>query len=275
MTQTTVRRYLAKGGFTLLALFFVIPFLFIFYWMFMMSIKTPVQNTAWPPIFWTKPTWVAYQKVLMQTPFLKYTWNSFVIAAISTLVGMGLGVPAAFAVAHWKLNRLAIGILTVRIIPAVSFLVPWYILFVKLHLLDTYTGLALSHLIVNLPLILWLMIGFFEDIPKDLHEAALVDGCTTYGSFWRIILPMTQPGLAATAILSFIFSWNNFMFSVILAGRTAKTLPVAVFSLMTYEEVNWGPLAAASALITLPVLIITLVLQRYIVAGLTRGAVKG
>jgi multiple sugar transport system permease protein len=119
------------------------------------------------------------------------------------------------------------------------------------------------------------MIGFFEDVPSELREAALIDGCTDYGAFWRVAVPLVKPGIVATAILAFIFSWNNFLFSVILAGRNTRTLPIAVFNMIGYEEINWGPLAAAATLITLPVVILTLIIQRHIVAGLTFGAVKG
>ena len=128
---------------------------------------------------------------------------------------------------------------------------------------------------MGLPITIWVMIGFFEDVPSELREAALIDGCTDYGAFWRVAVPLVKPGIAATAILAFIFSWNNFLFSVILAGRNTRTLPIAVFNMIGYEEINWAPLAAAATLITLPVIILTLIIQRHIVTGLTFGAVKG
>jgi multiple sugar transport system permease protein len=128
--------------------------------------------------------------------------------------------------------------------------------------------------VVGLPIIVWVMIGFFEEVPHDLEDAALIDGCSIYGVLWRIALPLVKPGLVATAILSVIFSWNNFAFSVILAGPNTRTLPVAVFNLMSFEQFNWGPLAAAATMITLPVVAMALVMQRHIVSGLTFGAVK-
>jgi multiple sugar transport system permease protein len=118
------------------------------------------------------------------------------------------------------------------------------------------------------------MISFFEDVPADLEDAALIDGCSYFGVFWRVALPLVKPGIVATAILSFVFSWNNFLFSVILAGRETRTLPIAVYNMISYEEINWGTLAAAATLITLPVLLVALVAQRHIVTGLTFGAVK-
>ena len=118
-------------------------------------------------------------------------------------------------------------------------------------MVDTYGALILTHLIVGLPIIIWVMISFFEDVPADLEDAGLIDGCTHLGVFWRIALPLVKPGVVATAILSFVFSWNNFLFSVILAGRQTRTLPIAVYNMISYEEINWGTLAAAATLITL------------------------
>jgi multiple sugar transport system permease protein len=128
---------------------------------------------------------------------------------------------------------------------------------------------------VTMPFIIWVMIPFFEGLPGELEESARVDGCTTTGAFIRVLLPISWPGIITASILAFIFSWNNFMFSLILAGEKTKTLPIAVFNFLSYSEINWGGLMAASVIITLPVLIIALIAQRYIIAGLTGGAVKG
>src|SRR5262249_14570644 len=143
-----------------------------------------------------------------------------------------------------------------------------------LRLVDTYGALILTHLIVGLPIIIWVMIGFFEDVPAELEDASLIDGCSYFGTFWRVALPLVKPGVVATAILSFVFSWNNFLFSVILAGRQTRTLPIAVFNMISYEEINWGTLAAAATLITLPVLLLALIVQRHIVTVLRLGAAK-
>lgn len=148
-------------------------------------------------------------------------------------------------------------------------------LFKNIGLLNTYIAIILTHVIITLPVVIWLMIGFFEDLPKELEEAGQIDGCSVFGGFRRIALPLVKPGTVATAILCLIFSWNNFIFSVILAGRDTKPLPVAVYSFLSYEEINWGPLAAAACLITFPVLVLTLFLQKHIVTGMTTGAVKG
>jgi multiple sugar transport system permease protein len=268
------KRLLSAAGIYALVLLAMTPTLFIFFWMVSLSLKVQVENTAYPPVFIpSQPTLNNYR--LLGNQFVEYVFNSVIIATGATVLGMVLGAPASFGMVRWRYQRLALVVLVARIIPAISFLVPWFILFRRMGLLDTYTALILSHLVVGLPIIIWMLLAFFEDVPMELQDAALIDGCSIYGVFWRVALPLTRPGLAATAILSFIFSWNNFLFSVILAGRTTRPLPVAVFSLLTYEEINWGPLAGAAFLITLPVLIITLFMQRHIVTGLSFGAVKG
>ena len=276
VTSKTTQRVLKNFGFYGLVVFFMLPTVFVFYWMITLSLKPQVEATAYPPsFFWFSVTFKGYVDVFAKNPFLLYTWNSLVVATGSTLLALIVGLPCAYSIAHWRQRGLALIVLVARIIPGISYLIPWYILFRNLKMVDTYLALILTHLVVGLPIVIWVMIGFFEDIPPELREAAMIDGCTDYGAFWRVAVPLVKPGVVATGILSFIFSWNNFLFSVILAGRNTRTLPIAVFNMIGYEEINWGPLAAAATLITLPVVILTLIIQRHIVAGLTFGAVKG
>lgn len=270
-----MRRRLTDVGLLGLLLLLLTPTLFVFFWMLSLSLKSQVENLASPPIFIPSEPVLDHYRAVLRPEFFSYIGNSLVIAVGTTALGLALGAPASFGIVRWRYHRLAAVVLAARIIPAISFLVPWFIMFRQLRLLDTHAALILSHLVVNLPLIIWMLIGFFEDLPAELVDAALVDGCTIYSAFWRVVLPLVRPGLAAAAIISFIFSWNNFLFSVILAGRATRPLPVAVFGLLSYEEVNWGPLAAAAVVITLPVLLIALAMQRAIVTGLSQGAVKG
>jgi len=268
---------LEEVAYFLLILVFMAPVIFVFFWMISVSFRNNLEATAFPPVFVPqKPTLAGYEYVFKNPnlPFGQYILNSTVVALGCTALGMLLGVPAAFSIARWKQDKLALGILLARITPGLSFLVPWFIMFRLLGLLDTHLALIVSHLVVGLPIVVWVMIGFFEDMPRDLEDAALIDGCSIYGVLWRIALPLVKPGLVATAILSVIFSWNNFAFSVILAGPNTRTLPVAVYNLMSFEQFNWGPLAAAATVITLPVLVMALIMQRHIVTGLTFGAVK-
>ena len=253
----------------------MLPTVFVFYWMITLSLKTQVDAAGYPPhLFRFAVTFKNYAEVFQKNPFILYIWNSSVVAAGTTLLGLAVGLPAAFSIARWRQQGLALTVLVARIVPGISYLIPWYILFRHLHMVDTYPALILTHLVVGLPLIIWVMIGFFEDVPQELEHAALIDGCSYYSAFWRIALPLVRPGIVAAAILSFIFSWNNFLFSVILAGRHTRTLPIAVFNMISYEEISWGPLAAAATMITLPVIVLTLIVQRHIVSGLTFGAVK-
>jgi len=259
-----------------LVILVMLPTVFVFYWMITLSLKPQVEAAGYPPSFFRfTVTFKGYVEVFAKHPFLLYIWNSLVVATGATLLGLIVGLPAAYSIAQWKQHKLALTILVARIIPGISYLIPWYILFRNLKMVDTYQALILTHLVVGLPITIWVMIGFFEGIPPDLREAALIDGCTDYGAFWRVAIPLVKPGVVATAILAFIFSWNNFLFSVILAGRNTRTLPIAVFNMISYEEISWGPLAAAATLITLPVILLTLIIQRHIVTGLTFGAVKG
>ena len=276
VTSKTTQRVIKNFGFYSLVVFFMLPTVFVFYWMITLSLKPQVEATAFPPHFFRfSVTFKGYVDVFAKNPFLLYTWNSLVVATGSTLLALIVGLPCAYSIAHWRQRGLALIVLVARIIPGISYLIPWYILFRNLKMVDTYLALILTHLVVGLPIVIWVMIGFFEDIPPELREAAMIDGCTDYGAFWRVAVPLVKPGVVATGILSFIFSWNNFLFSVILAGRNTRTLPIAVFNMIGYEEINWGPLAAAATLITLPVIILTLIIQRHIVTGLTFGAVKG
>lgn len=253
----------------------MIPFLFVFYYMITTSLKAPIDVTS-PDFRWFfTPTLENYRTVLVEQDFTAFTVNSFIVAVGSTALGLMIGLPAAYAIARYRTRRLATLILSARITPGITFLIPWFILFSLLSMVDTYQALIYTHLLVGMPLITWLMIGFFEDIPIELEESARVDGATVQQVFARVVLPVSKGGIAAAAILAFVFSWNNFMFSVVLAGNSTRTLPVAVFNFMSYGAINWGAIAAAATIMTLPVILLTLLVQKHIVRGLAAGAVKG
>lgn len=250
-------------------------YLFPFYWMVLSSLKTQIQNVAFPPLFLFTPTLENYQSVFVNNPFFLFLWNSLVIGAGSTLLGLLLGLPAAYGIARFKRRGIALGFLIARIAPGISYLVPWFIIFSDLNLVGSYTALILSHLTVGLPLTVWIMIGFFEDVSDELEDAAYIDGATRFQIFIKVALPIVKPGVATAAILSFIQSWNTFMYSVVLSDSETRTLPVAVFGFLSYGGFDWGSLTAAATVITLPVMVLTLLIQRHIVAGLAMGSVKG
>jgi multiple sugar transport system permease protein len=250
-------------------------FLFPLAWMILSSLKTQVQNTAYPPLFVFTPTLRNYYRVFLENPYLLYMMNTAIVAVGTTGLSLLLGLPAAFSVARFKQRWLGMAILVGRIMPGVAVLIPWFIIFSRLGLIDTYAGLILAHMVQVFPLMVWVMIGFFEQVPQELEDAARVDGCSIMGAFIRLIIPLSRQGIAAASTLGFIFAWNMFMFALVLAGPQTWTLPVAAYSFIGYGEIDWGGLTAASTVITLPILVLTIFLQRFIVSGLTLGALKG
>lgn len=280
-TQTTAGQHLSNGAIALRILRYlaialvVIVLAFPLAWMALSSFKNQIDITTNRNLLAFTPTLVNYQNVFEQQNYLQYLFNSFLVALVSTVLSLILGLPAAYGIARFRANWLGVILLTARIIPGITFLIPWYIIFGQLKLLGSYWALILSHMLVGLPFIAWVMIPFFEGLPHELEEAARIDGATPFGAFFRVALPLAVPGIITASIMAFIFSWNNFMFSLVLAGDTTRTLPIAIFNFLSYSSVDWGGLMAAAVVITLPVLVITLFVQRYIVAGLTAGATKG
>lgn len=271
----SMKRVINKLLFAVVVIVILIPTVFFFYWMIVLSVRTNVENTAYPTQLIPRSFILDnYQQVFIKNPFFKYLLNSSFIAVCATLLGLGLGLPAAYSIAKWKQKRISMLILVSRMFPHISYLLPWFIFFRIMGLINTYTAVILSHVQISLPLITWMMISYFEDAPQDLGDAAQIDGCSEFREFISIYLPIVRPGILVSAILCMIYSWNNFLFAVVLSGYQTRTLPVAVYGMINFEEVVWGQLAAAAAVITLPIIVITFVFQRYIVAGLTIGAVK-
>lgn len=260
--------------FTLIGL--VVAFLLVpIAWMVLASFKTNLDITDPRKLFDFAPTLTNYDNVVGKQNFLPFIANSALIGFVSTAVSLALAVPAAWAMARFHMTRSAGGVLVARIIPGISLLIPWYYVFAQLGLVGGYGGLILSHMFISLPLIVWIMLAYFEGSSTELEEAAEIDGLTPIGAFLRITLRLATPGVATAGILSFIFSWNNFLFALILSGNDTRTLPVAIFNFVSYASIDWGGLMAASVLITLPVMAIALFAQKYIVAGLSAGATKG
>ena len=269
------RRVLGRIGLYLSVAALVSPALLLFLWMLSLSLKNEADNTAFPPVFIPDPPTLAnFMDVFEKNDFLLYGWNSIVVSFTATGLALLLGVPAGYGIAKAKATRAALLILVARITPGLSYLIPLFLLFQWIGLTGTLTPIVITHLVITVPIVVWIMIGFFEGLPSELEEAALVDGATIWQAFRYVALPLARPGITVALILAFIFSWNNFIFGVVLAGRETRTLPVAVYNVLTFEQVSWGPLAAAALLVTLPVLLLTLLMQKEIVAGLTAGGVK-
>ena len=256
---------------TMTVLLFIAPLM----WMLVASFKTNVDIYDSSKTFFFTPTMDNYSNVLGRNNYFDFIFNSFWVALWSTVLSLVLGVPAAYAMSRFSMGRSAMVVLMARIIPGVSLLVPWYFIFASMHLVGGFGVLILSHMFVALPLIVYIMMSFFDSMTTELEDAAQVDGLTAIGAFMRVTLPLSAPGLATAGILSFIFSWNNFMFALVLAGANTKTLPVAIFNFVSYASIDWGGLMSASVVVTVPIMVIALFTQKYIVAGLTAGATKG
>ncbi|MBE3085988.1 MAG: carbohydrate ABC transporter permease [Bacteroidetes bacterium] len=253
----------------------MIIFLLPFFWMAVNSFKTPLEIIELPPKIIFKPTLQNYINVFETQNYIRYILNSIIIAVANIIFGLVLGLPAAYSIARYKQRKISILILMARMVPGITYLIPLFIIFRRLNLIGTYIPLILSHMLVGLPLIIWIMVPFFESIPKELEEAAILDGATVVKIFLRISLPLSVPGIVTTSILSFVFSWNNFMFSIVLATGHTKTAPVAIYNFISYAQIDWGGLMAAATVIVVPVLIFTIIAQKYIIRGLSAGAVKG
>ncbi len=251
-----------------------IPPVFVFVWMILTGLKTGVQNIAYPPEFIFTPTLENFRAVFQQYNFFRYLMNSLIVAGLATGISLVLGLPAAYSIAKYRQGKIGIIILVARMTPFVSYLLPWYIIFRHLRLIDTYTALTITHLIITLPMVIWLMVSFFEGMPEELEDAAMIDGCSRLQSFLIIVLPLVRNGIATSAIMSFIFSWNQFLFSLILSGPKTKTVPVAVYNFISYGKIDWAGIGAAATLIVLPVSVFAFFVRRTIVQGLTMGALK-
>jgi multiple sugar transport system permease protein len=251
--------------------------MFPFLWLLTMSFKTDADIFAWPPRLLFAPTTANYV-ALWGGNFPRSFANSAIASGVSTLLAMLVGVPGAYALSRAAMRAeksLSLLILASRMAPPIAFTIPYFLVYRHLELLDTLTGLIIIYLTFNLSLVVWLMRSFFDATPRSLEEAAWIDGASLWQAFVRIILPLSGPGLAATAILCFLYSWNDFFFALILTRTEAMTAPVAVVNFMNYEGWEWGKIAAGGTMVMLPVLFFSILVRRFLVHGLTAGAIKG
>jgi multiple sugar transport system permease protein len=262
-----------QGLALVLALLALAPFL----WLLVMSFKTNAEIFRFPPRLFFDATLANYA-ALWTSEFRNSFSNSLIVSVASTVLSLVIGVPAAYALSRWTTRgggAITLWILASRMAPPIAFTIPYFLVYRHLELLDTLTGLIVIYLTFNLSLVIWMMRPFYDQLPRSLEEAAWIDGATMWQGFYRIILPLSGPGLAATAILCFLFAWNDFFFALILTRTEAMTAPVAVVNFMNYEGWEWGRIAAGGTMIMLPVLVFSFVVRRYLVHGLTGGALKG
>jgi len=245
-------------------------------WILATSLKGRFDISAKPLKFLFQPTLDNYRTVFLSDRFLRYFSSSAIIALSSTLISLFFGSMAAYSITRHRTGGdfLPFWILSQRMLPPIVIILPVYILMRNLGLLDTYWSIIIMHTLINLPFAIWLMTGFFREVPEAIDEAAVIDGCSIFKAYFRIILPIVTPGLLATGIFCLVASWNEFLFALVLSGRTVTTLPVATAFYVTDRDILWGPMTAVGVTAMIPIIVFTLVIQKYLVRGLSYGAVK-
>lgn len=250
------------------------------YWLFITAFKYQVDTIVYPPIILPlRGTLRNFISVLNSEGISRYFFNSTVIALSSTGLSILLGSMAAYSLSKFYLSfrirqSLMIWILITRIFPPVTTAIPYFVIIRSLHMSDTHAALIMTHTAYALPFVIWLMLGFFQDMPADIDRAAIVDGCSLWQRFSQVTLPLALPGIAVTAIFTFIYSWNEFLYASMLTSVHAKTLPVVIAGYMSDKFLRWGDMSALASLMIIPVMIFAALTQRYLVRGLTFGAVK-
>jgi multiple sugar transport system permease protein len=288
MTESAVTQRKGAGGWrwagriflTLLLGFTVMPM----FWMVITSLKTGFAAMQYPPQWWpSEPTLENYWRLLdpnssVGNDFLHYFWNSLWVSTVTTALAVAVAVPAAYAFSRFRFpgrNFLFFAVLLRNMFPAVVFLVPLFILMKALGLVNTHGSLILTYLTFGLPLAIWLLKGFYDNIPIQLEQAARIDGATRFQAFLLIVMPLSTPGIIATSIYSFIGAWNEYIYAyTFLTRHDQMTLPVGIQRFFSENATDWPGLMAATFLMSIPVVVLFLVLQRYFVRALTEGAVK-
>jgi ABC-type glycerol-3-phosphate transport system permease component len=248
-------------------------------WGLLTSFKTERDVLAYPPVWIFEPTLANYREVLFGTSsILPNLVSSIIVATLSTLLTMLFAVPAAYAIARLRYpgkKTTGFYVLATQMLPPVGLIIPYYLVLQKVGLLDSYTGLTAIYLTFSLPFAVWLMVSYFEDVPYEMEEAALLDRAGRLRTLWYVILPQVRGGIAVTTVFVFLNAWNEFLFAVVLGGNRVRPVTVAMFNFISVEQTQWARLAAGAMLAMAPVILIGLAAQRHIVKGLTVGAVKG
>ncbi|MEP7289337.1 MAG: carbohydrate ABC transporter permease [Chloroflexota bacterium] len=277
MTATGVQRKLVGHGLSVLTLLIAFVVFFPILWMVLTSFKTEADAYTDPPLLMFQPTLDNYRVALQESRYFDYLTNTIVITGFAALAAFILGIPAAYSLAYYpgkRSNFTMMWVMSTRMLPPVGVIVPLYIIFKNLSLFDTYSGLILLYTTMNVPLVIWMMRSFLADLPYEVIEAARIDGATLLQEFTRVILPLATPGLVATLLLCFIFTWNEFFVAFNLTITKAAPLSVFIVSFKTAEGLFWAKMSAAATITALPVVVAGWVAQRQLVRGLTAGAVK-
>lgn len=248
-------------------------------WALLTSFKTERDVLAYPPVLFFTPTLANYREVLFgPASILPNLWSSLVVTCSATFLTMVFAIPAAYALARLRYPfKRASGfyVLVTQMLPPVGLVIPYYLALQRLGALDTYSGMVTIYLTFSLPFAIWLMVSYFEDVPYEMEEAALLDHAGRWGALWHVILPQVRGGIAVTTVFVFLNAWNEFMFAVVLGGNKVRPVTVAMFNFISVEQTQWAKVAAGAMVAMAPVILLGLLAQKHIVKGLTVGAVKG
>ena len=281
--QRSVRNVAVTVAIAVLLFWTVFPFV----WILLTSLKNPGDIIAVPPKFVFSPTFDNYAALVIgeqrgqyastRPDFPLFFMNSIIISVGAVVLSVAAGIPAAYALARFNFplkNALAFVFMSFRFVPFLAFVIPLYLLYQRVGLYNTHAGLIFAYQLITLPFTIWMLRSFFQEIPLEIQEAAKIDGCSWLGVLTRVILPLSMPGISVTVILGFIFCWNAFNYPLMLAGRQTFPVTVGAIQFISYEQVLWGQMAAATIVAALPQLLLSLMVQKYIVRGLTMGAVR-
>jgi multiple sugar transport system permease protein/sorbitol/mannitol transport system permease protein len=265
---------LMTAGAALLAVW-TIPIL----WGVLTSFKNEKEVLAYPPTVFFQPTLANYREVLFgPTNIVPNLTSSLVVALATTALTITIAVPAAYAFARLRLRAkrtLGFYILATQLVPPIGLIIPYFLILNRMGWMDSYRGLVLIYLTFSLPFAIWLLVSYFEDIPREMEEAALLDRASRFQAFWHVVLPQARGAIAVAVIFVFLNAWNEFLFAVVLGGAQVKTVTVSMYNYINTEQTQWAQLAAAALMAMLPVIVLGLLAQKHIVNGLTAGAVKG
>lgn len=272
LKRNPAEKFLIYLALTLVAMFFMLPLL----WILRTSLITKVEAYQIPPNWSASMTFENYISIFRDNPFGQYFFNSFGIALLSTVISVLLGAMAAYWIARRPGggSNIKVSILATQMIPPVVMVIPLSLIIKGLGMDDTWFALIAAYLTFNLPYVIWMLISFFESVPKELDEACEIDGCTRVQAYFKVVLPLAAPGIMATSVYSFIVSWNEFMFALNLTGRNTRTLPVAIANMETQQGVMIAQLCASTMIAILPVVFLSVFIKKYLVNGLTFGSVK-
>lgn len=279
----TPRIALVTAGYVAFALFVVFPIL----WIFMMSFKNFRDIITYPPVFVFTPTLENYTSILLNdasagltagiSDYTRFLFNSVIISGGAVALSALVGIPAAFSLARAPFrgrDQIAFTFLSFRFAPELAVILPLFVIFRRVGLYDTYIGMILVHQLITLPLTIWMMLGFFQEVPREIEEAARVDGASLWRVLVNVSLPIVRPGIASTLIIAFIFSWNNLIFGLVFSGSNTTPVTMGILQTMTFDQIKWGWMAAAAMISSIPGMLVALYFQRYLTRGLTMGALK-